>query len=162
VSTSVISSFDQVVTNTTCLIGLERIGRLAILPQVFPVIYAPPFVQTEIGLVANWLMIRSVQNLTLVTTLQTQVDAGEAEAIALALELQAVAILDDLQARKLAGRLGLQVIGTVRVLLLAKQQGVVSEIKPLLLALRDVGFRMTDSLMQTALKLAGEAEVGNE
>jgi len=40
---------DPAVTNSTCLIGLERIQRLDILPQVFSPITIPPTVQTEVG-----------------------------------------------------------------------------------------------------------------
>ena len=75
------------VTNSTCLIGLERIERLDILPQVFFSITIPTAVSTEVGFEADWLTVRSVQNLALVATLKTQVDEGEAQAIALAMEL---------------------------------------------------------------------------
>ncbi len=78
------------VTNSTCLIGLERIERLDILPQVFSTITIPTAVSAEVGLSADWLTVRPVQNLALVATLKTQVDEGEAEAIALAMELVVV------------------------------------------------------------------------
>jgi len=78
------------VTNSTCLIGLERIGRLDILPQVFTPITIPPAVQTEVGISTSWLTVQAPENLSTVQTLKTQVDDGEAEAIALALELKNV------------------------------------------------------------------------
>ncbi len=100
-------SVQRAVTNATCLVGLERIGRLDILPQVFPVILTPPAVQTEVGITADWLTVQAAQDLTTVAVLKTQVDIGEAEAIALALELEAgVIILDDRKARRLAEQLG--------------------------------------------------------
>jgi predicted nucleic acid-binding protein len=74
------------VTNSTCLIGLERIERLDILPQVFSIITVPTAVAAEVGIEADWLIVRKVQNLAVVATLKTQVDSGEAEAIALAIE----------------------------------------------------------------------------
>ncbi len=77
----------QAVTNSTCLIGLERIEQLDILPQVFSTITIPTAVQAEVGISADWLTIRTVQNLAVVATLKTQVDEGEAQAIALAMEL---------------------------------------------------------------------------
>ena len=46
---------EQTVTNSTCLIGLERIGRLDILPQVFSTVTIPLAVQAEVGLSADWL-----------------------------------------------------------------------------------------------------------
>jgi hypothetical protein len=46
---------DPAVTNSTCLIGLERIQRLDILPQVFSPITIPPAVLAEVGITATWL-----------------------------------------------------------------------------------------------------------
>ncbi len=144
-------------TNSTCLVGLERIGRLDILPQVFPVIFTPPAVQMEVGITADWLTVQAVQDSTAIAVLRTQVDIGEAEAIALALELEEVVIiLDDRKARRLAEQLGLRVTGTIGMLLRAKHQGVVTEVKPLVMALEQVGFRLTEALIKGVLRLAGE------
>ncbi|MBD2605893.1 DUF3368 domain-containing protein [Scytonema hofmannii FACHB-248] len=148
---------EQTVTNSTCLIGLERIGRLDILPQVFSTVMIPLAVQAEVGLSADWLKVRAVQNIAVVATLKTQVDDAEAEAIALAMELEDVLIiLDDRNARRIAQQLNLKVIGTVGMLLRAKQKGVIAEIKPLLTALSQADFRISASLVENALRLAGE------
>lgn len=145
------------VTNSTCLIGLERIERLDILPQVFSTITIPTAVSTEVGLNADWLTVRPVQNLALVATLKTQVDEGEAEAIALAMELGDVfVILDDRKARQMALQLNLKVIGTVGMLLRAKRFSIIPEIKPLLTALNQANFRISEPLIQNALRIAGE------
>ena len=121
----------EAVTNSTCLIGLERIGRLDLLPQVFTSVFAPPIVAAEIRTSLSWLKVKSVGNATAVATLKTQMDAGEAEAIALAMKLgDVLLILDDKKARRVAQQLDLKVIGTVGMLLRAKRQGVISEIKP--------------------------------
>lgn len=147
----------KAVTNSTCLIGLERIERLDILPQVFSTITIPTAVAAEVGIEADWLIVRTVQNLAVVATLKTQVDSGEAEAIATAMELGDVfVILDDRKARLLALQLSLKVIGTVGMLLRAKRFGVIAEIKPLLTALNQVDFRISQALIQKALQIAGE------
>lgn len=148
---------EQTVTNSTCLIGLERIGRLDILPEVFSTVMIPLAVQAEVGLSADWLKVRAVQNIAVVATLKTQVDDGEAEAIALAMELgDVLIILDDRNAQRIAQQLNLKVIGTVGMLLRAKQKGVIAEIKPLLTALSQADFRISASLVGNALRLAGE------
>lgn len=145
------------VTNSSCLIGLERIERLDILPQVFSSITIPTAVSTEVGFEADWLTVRPVQNLALVATLKTQVDEGEAEAIALAMELGNIfVILDDRKARQLAFQLNLKVIGIVGMLLRAKRFGIILEIKPLLTALNQANFRISEPLIQNALRIAGE------
>lgn len=148
---------DRAVTNSTCLIGLERIGRLDLLPQVFSSVTIPLAVQLEVGISADWLTVRTVANSAVVATLRTQIDEGESEAIALAIELGDVfLILDDRKARQIAEQIGLKVIGTVGMLLRAKQKGVISEIKPLLRALEQADFRISEAIVQKALQLAGE------
>jgi predicted nucleic acid-binding protein len=60
-------------------------------------------VQAEVGISADWLTVRAVQNLAVVASLKTQIDDGEAEAISLAMELGDVfIILDDRNARRIA------------------------------------------------------------
>ena len=146
------------VTNSTCLIGLERIGRLDLLPQVFSTVFAPPTVAAEVRTPASWLRIQAVQNSAVVATLKTQMDSGEAEAIALAMELgDVLLILDDKKARRVAGQIGLKVIGTVGMLLRAKRAGVIAEVKPLLTELLQANFRISDGIIQEALRLSGES-----
>ena len=147
----------QAVTNSTCLIGLERIGRLDLLPQVFPVVFAPPMVAAEVQSPVTWLRVQSVQNTAVIATLRTQMDAGEAETIALAMELgDVILILDDKKARRVAQQIGLKIIGTAGMLLRAKHQGIITEIKPLLTALLQANFRISNAIIQEALRLAGE------
>ena len=145
------------VTDSTCLIGLERIQRLDILSQVFSPVIIPPAVQTEVGISASWITVQAPRSIMTVAALKTQLDDGEAEAIALALELNDVfIILDDLSARRVAKQLNLKVMGTVGMLLRAKQQKVIDEIKPLLTALNTADFRVSEAIIQNALRLAGE------
>jgi len=147
----------QAVTNSTCLIGLERIGRLDLLPQVFDTVFAPPTVVAEVRSPLTWLTVQTVENSAFVAALKTQMDEGEAEAIALAVELDnVILILDDKKARRVAQQIGLKVIGTVGMLLRAKNQGVITEIKPLLTELVQVDFRITNAIIQEALRLSGE------
>ena len=80
----------KAVTNSTCLIGLERIARLDILPQVFDTVFAPPAVAKEVRTSLDWLRVQTVANPSVTIALRTQMDEGEAEAIALALELENV------------------------------------------------------------------------
>ncbi|PSN16927.1 DUF3368 domain-containing protein [filamentous cyanobacterium CCT1] len=150
---------NRAVFDSSCLIGLERIQQLDILPQVFSVILIPEAVRQEVGLEADWLNVQVVNNKSLVKVLQAEVDDGEAEAIALALELDGdvITVLDDQKARRLAKRLGLHLMGTVGVLLRAKQLGAIAQIKPTLDALLQADFRISEAIVRKALELAGEA-----
>lgn len=67
-------------------------------------------------------------------------------------------ILDDKKARRIAQQMGLRVIGTIGVLLRAKQQGLLAEIRPFIDVLQQADFRISDSLYEEALRLAGEAD----
>ncbi|NEP44022.1 MAG: DUF3368 domain-containing protein [Okeania sp. SIO2H7] len=148
---------ERAVTNSTCLIGLERRSQTELLPQVFTTVFAPPMVVTEIRSYLGWLRVQPVQNTAIIANLKTQMDPGEAETIALALELENVTlILDDKKARRVALEKGLRVTGTLGILLRAKSLGVINEIKPLLDELLQADFRLSDRLIKEALKRAGE------
>ena len=70
-----------------------------------------------------------------------QIDKGEASAIALAIELSdSVVILDDYKARKFAESLGIQIIGTIGIIIKSKRQGVIESIKPFLQKIRQTDF----------------------
>lgn len=74
----------------------------------------------------SWISIKEIQNQSKFEEINQIVDKGEASAIALALETQnSILIIDERKGRKLARELNLEIIGTLRVLLLAKQKGII-------------------------------------
>lgn len=135
---------------------MERIGRLDLISALLDPILAPPAVVSEFGSHPEWLTVLSPANSGTVAALKLVVDAGEAEAIALALERGCRIILDDRKARTVAQRLGVPVTGTVGILLKAKQSGVVPSLLPLLDALDAHHFHVSRALRLEALRLAGE------
>ena len=148
---------DIAVSNSACLIGFERIGQMNLLAQSFDSLLIPPAVQNELGYALDWLVVKPVQNASIVQILKTQIDDGEAEAIALAIELNDVfVILDDKKARRVAQTLDLKIIGAVGILLRAKNRGIIAEIKPILDDLNRVNFRVSPTLYRQALVLANE------
>lgn len=147
---------EPIVIDSTCLIGLERIGKLDILPKMLEPIAIPNEVFLEFGNTFIWLKVENPTNLSLLNALKLTVDDGEAEAIALALEKNCKLLSDDKQARSIAKKLGLQVIGTIGVLIRAKQTGLINLLKPILDDLENNGFRMSESLKQEALEIVGE------
>jgi uncharacterized protein len=147
---------EPIVVDSTCLIGLERINRLDILPELFAPIVAPPAVAREVGTSLSWLKVETPINSALVSALKMLLDDGEAEAIALASEGGYKIILDDRQARLVAKNLGVTVVGTIGILLQAKRSGIISSLKPLLEDLELNGFYLSSELKEEALRLAGE------
>ena len=75
----------RAVSNSSCLIALENIGRLDWLSESFETVFIPAAVQDEFGRKPEWLVVKPVHNRTVVEALSTQIDIGESEAIALAL-----------------------------------------------------------------------------
>jgi len=145
-----------VVCDSTCLIGLERIQRLNLLPDLLGEIFAPSAVAAEFGSAFPWLKVQKPADANYVAALKLQLDDGEAEAIALAKELNCVVILDDLPARRVAKMQSQRFVGMIRVLLLAKAAGKLDAIRPAIESLRAAGFFMSDALAMEALRLARE------
>ena len=147
---------EPAIADSTCLIGLERIGKLDLLKFLFEPILIPPKVQEEFGVTVEWLNVQTPSNQMLVNALKFVVDEGEAEAIALALENDWRLIVDDRKARTWAKRLGIKVIGTAGILVRAKRAGLVPSVKPLLESLKQTGFHLSPDLVTEVLRLVGE------
>jgi predicted nucleic acid-binding protein len=148
---------EQAVADSTCLIGLDEIGQVDILSNLFSQIYIPPEVAREIGAHGkSWLSIQPPANLAFVNSLKLVVDDGEAEAIALASEKNCRIILDDAQARAIAKRLNLRFIGTAGILVRAKQAGIIPLVKPLLDELERKHFYLGEEIKKETLRLCGE------
>lgn len=117
----------------------------------------PPAVEAEIGSAAVGLTVEPVRVPDVVAAKRPRIGSGEAEVIALGMEnREALVVLDDRPARRIARHLGLRVIGTLGVLLLAKRRGTLAKIAPVVEALSGVGFRMDAKLRRRILRLAGE------
>jgi hypothetical protein len=107
---------------------------------------------------ADWIETHTVRNRSLINVLQRDLDAGESESIALALELGAdMVLMDEKEGRHAAQRLGLNVVGVIGVLLEAKFRSFIEHVRPHLDGLRQTaGFYLTGSLYQSVLVLASE------
>ena len=104
---------------------------------------------------APWIQIVSLTDPQ--SVLAYGLDPGESAVLALAEEHDArLVIIDEKDARKEAQRIGLQVKGTIGVLLEAKQKGLIDEIRPLLERLRANGMHLGQSVIDDALQRVGE------
>jgi len=156
----------RIVSNASPLINLARIGKLDLLRELYGKLLLPEAVWHEVVIDgagqpgadevegAIWIERRVAKNKQLVQALKQELDAGEAEAIVLALEEGADWLLmDEHLGRETAHHLKLRCIGLVGVLLAAKNKGLISAIKPCLDALRDsASFRIKDSLYTRILR----------
>jgi uncharacterized protein len=96
----------------------------------------------------------------LVINIPTDLDAGEREVIALAMEISnSKVLLDEKKARQVAQNFGLQVIGTIGILLLAKSKGIIPKVSPLLDAMiYDARYWVNKSLYMKVLQQASELD----
>lgn len=143
-----------VIADSTCLIGLSKVGQLDILRQLFHKIIVPQAVYHEVVMLganqmgatevkgAVWIETQTVQNQLAVQTLRLTLGAGESEAIILASEQSAkFIILDDRKARQAALALSLPVIGTLAILTKAEAEEIITNKNTVIEAMRQVGFR---------------------
>ncbi|MCR4406840.1 MAG: DUF3368 domain-containing protein [Anaerolineae bacterium] len=156
----------KVVSNASVLINLARIGELDLLRQLYGTLLIPEAVWQEVVVegvgqpgagqveAASWIKTHDVANELLVRALRQDLDAGEAEAIALALEVGAdLLLMDERLGRETAQHLGLRYVGLIGVLITAKRRGLIDAVKPYLDKLRDVaGFYLTDALYARVLQ----------
>lgn len=107
---------------------------------------------------AKWVTVTQCSDRMLVSRLLQHLDPGEAEAIALAVELRADRILiDESEGRRIAAENALRPVGVLGVLLRAKREGLLATIGPEMLRLRDeAGFFIHPQLFREVLELAGE------
>ena len=149
------------IANASPLIAFERLQRLDLLPQLCTALHIPPAVQHEVFAarpVPSWIVEHPLSQPISRQILAARLGVGESEAIALALELTPEYILlDDLAARRLAQSFNLNVLGTVGLLLLARQRHLLPALRPFLDALLAADFRISETLYYFALAQVGEA-----
>lgn len=143
-----------VIADTSCLILFHKIGELDILRKVYDSISTTPEIALEfVEELPDWIIIEYVKDKKYQNSLETQIDLGEASAIALAKEMESpLLLLDDLKARKLAAKLNLKFSGTLGVIHKAKQMGVIKKVKPILDLLLATNFRISENIIEELLK----------
>lgn len=164
-----------VISDSSTLIHLARLGRLDLLRTIFGTIIIPPAVWREVveqgqsrpgaveieqGVPQGWLQQREPTNDSLLRLLKQNLDDGEAEVIGLAIELQAdLVLLDESEARRIAATYGLYKTGVVGLLIRARQEGRIDSLRIALDRLRNQsGFWLNDDLYTKALIAVGEQE----
>ncbi|WP_088890717.1 DUF3368 domain-containing protein [Leptolyngbya ohadii] len=159
-----------IVSDTSALSNLAIVDHLWLLKAIYQTVIIPDAVTSELAaaskpkisaiLQLDWVQTQPLTNSQLADQLQQErgLDAGEANAIALALELQADDLLiDERLGRREAIRLGLPIIGVLGILLVAKQKSLIPQVQPVMDALIDqAGFRISPQLYQRVLAPAQE------
>jgi predicted nucleic acid-binding protein len=159
-----------VISDASPLIALAAIQKLDLLRALYFELVVPTAVYDEITAArptapgsndvreTKWIQVRSVKNRALVEALTLELDAGEAEAITLAVELDAdLLLMDERRGRIAASRLGRRVVGVLGLVIEAKAAGILPAVRPVVDALTiEAGFRISQALLAKVLASAGE------
>lgn len=159
-----------VISDTSPIINLVAVGQLALLQQLYTKIIIPEAVYQEIVIEGAgrlgaievkekaWFDVRSVSNTLLVNDLLLDLDLGEAEAIALAIEDKAhFLLMDERRGRTIAKKMGINVTGLLGILLVAKKRGLLTQVKPVMDDLMNkAGFWINKRLYADVLRAAKE------
>ena len=161
----------MVVSNSSPLINMARIGRFELLRQMFGEIIIPVAVYEEVvgrgrnrdGSLdvrdASWISTASPADSLAVSSLTSQLDLGEASAIIVAQEHVAdLLLIDEIRGRRVAAKLGVKVLGTLGILARAKREGLIPNLADELTRLQSTGTWMSPALRREILELAGESQ----
>jgi predicted nucleic acid-binding protein len=159
---------DTWVANASPVIALAKAGQLNLLASAAGELVLPEAVVAEIlagpasdparqALEAGWGHRVAPRNVP-TAVLEWSLGAGETSVLAVALERPgSVVILDDAEARMCARTLGVPCVGTLGVVLRAKQNGHIASAAAVMRALRTAGLFLDDTLLRTVLqRVVGE------
>lgn len=148
-----------IVSDTTALSNLIQINKLQLLQHLYSEVIIPTSVYDELYVLVDleiitkeildqdWVIIRSVKNTEQVNDLLKVLDIGESEAIILAQELKAdYLLIDEKEGRLVATKKRMKIIGTLGILLKAKQKNLIESVVEEMDKLRQIGFWINDSL----------------
>ena len=159
-----------IVADTGPLIALALVDLLGVLPGLFSEVYVPPSVLLEAtgdagrpgaqaitnALKNGGLTLHPVELSDKFQSLVRSLDKGEAEALALAKQLGAVVLIDERRERRVAELHHIPVTGSAAILILAKEAGLIDEVKPLIEKLSESGYRLSRALISEVLQRVGE------
>lgn len=143
-----------VIADTSCLIVLQKIDRITLLKDLFEQIIITQEIALEYGdELPKWVEIAKVADKDKQNILQLSLDIGEASALALGLENKnALILIDERKGRQKAVGLGLKIMGTLGVLIKAKESNLIPSLKEEIEKLKSVGFRMSELLIKNILE----------
>jgi predicted nucleic acid-binding protein len=147
-----------IISDTSCIILLDKIGELNLLHKLFGQVTVTQEIANEFGKeLPDWFKVEESTNKTYQKILEASLDLGEASAIAFAIEQQdCLLIIDDLKGRKYAEQLGIKITGTLGLIINAKLSGYISSVKPMLEKIKKTDFRLTNELEKRIIERSKE------
>ena len=155
----------MIISDTSSISNLFQIERIDLLKRLYNKITITPAVQRELYALEaqkeidllKWIKVVAPKDQARVMKLLEELDLGEAESIALAIEHNAqYLIIDEYRGRAIAEQYGVKIVGVLGILIQAKQKGLIDSVKDEVSKLREVGFRLNQQLVDGVLKRLGE------
>lgn len=143
-----------VISDASCLIVLSKINLLDILQMLFGEIWITEEIKTEFGeQLPDWIIVKKADKIQIARILALNVDQGEASAMALYLEQteDALLVIDERKGRLVAADLGIKIIGTLGIIIKAKEAGFISDMQKIIDLLEQTDFRLSPLLKQQLL-----------
>ena len=146
-----------IISDTSCLIALSNIGMLHIVKDLYDEIIITSEVKAEFGeILPDWIIVMQVRDKLKQTDIEKRLDKGEASSIALALEIpNSMLIIDEIKGRNIAKSVNIEIIGTIGILLLASNKGLINDVISVILKLTNNGFRLSDKLLDKIIEKYG-------
>ncbi len=157
----------SIVSDTTTLIILGKLGRYDLLENLFSKIYIPQEVIKEIGIKSDGVYeaieknrlfeTKEITDMALFALLDGILDRGESEAIVLAKELELILLIDEKKGRTVAKSMGLDIIGLLGVLILNVKKSHIpkEEAVVVLEEIKALKFRVSQKLEESFLEMIG-------
>jgi predicted nucleic acid-binding protein len=163
-------AINLVIADTSPLIAIAVMGLFPELNKLFSQVIVPEAVVQECmldlskpqsviikkALTDNVIQQQKVTYTEACQLLGQILDPGEAEAICLAKQLGAIALIDEKAGRKIAAREGVKCIGSLYVLIKVKQNGSIASVVPLIMRLQEHGYYLDSRLIETVFLACNE------
>ena len=156
----------MIISDTGPLVVLFKTDLLFLLKEIYLEVHVPETVKRELtrkpeGIILfennPWIKVKKAADKESIRILSLILDAGEAEAIVLALETDSMILIDERKGRSYARNLNLRVRGTLGLFLEAKKKGIVKSVTECIDKLKRAGYYLDDELIDALLLKSGEA-----
>jgi predicted nucleic acid-binding protein len=157
----------SIVSDTTTLIILGKLGRYDLLGNIFSKIYIPQEVMKEVNIKSDGVYeeieqnslfeTKEISDMALFSLLDGILDKGESEAIVLAKELSLILLIDEKKGRGIAKNMGLDIIGLLGILILNLKKSLISNREALVILeeIKGLKFRISQKLEESFLNMIG-------
>ena len=148
---------EKVYVDTSALIILNKIDALGLLNKIYGNVFITNFINAELNeFLPSWIIIEPANNFEQSFLKNFNLGPGESSIIMNALEYNGFLIIDDLKARKIATTLSLRFTGSIGILIIAKDLGLIQSVKYYLEKIQETNFRLSDALINKVLEITNE------